>query len=259
LIVQNDHEWMISREKYNVIKQRLPRRSQEEIFAAYGWWDKNCALNLINKDRCDYIESCIIRTWGNNALRQQEVLEVGCGGGLICAELARRGALAMGVDPSQEALEIARARTRQEGLGTQCTFIPGSAEALPFADGSFSVLVCLDVLEHVQDLRATIQEISRVLAPGGLFVFDTINRTWVARLVLIWIGEHFFQRQGLVPGLHNYHAFIKPRELQNLLQTNVLDVREITGFMPRLTDMRVRLGPGWFTGISYVGYAIKRA
>ena len=241
-----------------MIKRRLPRRSQEEIFAAYGWWDKNCALNLINKDRCNYIESCITRTWGDNALCQQQVLEIGCGGGLICAELARRGAVAMGVDPSREALEVARTRTRQEGLGAQCTFIPGSAEALPFADGSFSALVCLDVLEHVQDLSATIREISRVLAPGGLFVFDTINRTWMARLALIWIGERFFQRQGLVPGIHDYHGFIKPRELQDHLRANEFDVREITGFMPRLTGMRMQLGPGWCTGVSYVGYAIKR-
>lgn len=242
-----------------MVKQRLPRRSQEEIFAAYGWWDKSCALNLINKDRCDYIESCLTRTWGDGALRQQQVLEIGCGGGLICAELARRGATAMGIDPSREALEVARARTCQEGLGAQCTFVPSSAEALPFADGSFSVLVCLDVLEHVQDLRATIREISRVLAPGGLFVFDTINRTWMARLALIWIGERFFQRQGLVPGIHNYHAFIKPRELQDHLQANALDVREVIGFMPHLTGMCVRLGPGWFMGVSYVGYAVKRA
>jgi 2-polyprenyl-6-hydroxyphenyl methylase / 3-demethylubiquinone-9 3-methyltransferase len=241
-----------------VIKQRLPRRSQEEIFAAYGWWDKNCALNLINKDRCDYIESCITRAWGNNALRQQQVLEIGCGGGLICAELARRGAVAMGVDPSREALQVARTRTRHEGLGAQCTFVLGCAEVLPFADGSFSVLVCLDVLEHVQDLRATIREISRVLAPGGLFIFDTINRTWMARLALIWIGERFFQRQGLVPGLHNYQSFIKPRELQDHLRVNALNVREITGFMPRLSGVRLRLGPGWFTGVSYVGYAVKR-
>ncbi|HEY7417506.1 MAG TPA: bifunctional 2-polyprenyl-6-hydroxyphenol methylase/3-demethylubiquinol 3-O-methyltransferase UbiG [Ktedonobacteraceae bacterium] len=241
-----------------MVKQRLSKRSQEEIFAAYGWWDKNCALNLINRERCDYIESCVTRTWGGNALSQQQVLEIGCGGGLICAELARRGAVAMGVDPSREALVIALTRSRQEGLGAQSYFIPGCAETLPFADGSFSVIVCLDVLEHVQDLRATIREITRVLAPGGLFIFDTINRTWIARLALIWIGERFFQHQGLVPGLHNYHAFIKPRELQELLRENALDVREIAGFMPRLVGTHVRLGPGWFTGVSYVGYAVKR-
>ncbi len=239
-------------------RQHIPRRSQQDIFATYSWWEKSCALNVINQERCDYIESCVSRTWGSDALHQQEVVEIGCGGGLICAELARRGAVTIGVDPSQDALAVARTHTSQEGLGEQTYFIPGYAEALPFANGSFSVIVCLDVLEHVHDLAATIQEISRILAPGGLFIFDTINRTLIARVALIWIGERFFQRQGLVPGLHNYHAFIKPRELQALLHANALKVQEIAGFMPQLVNKRVRLGPGWFTGVSYVGYAIKQ-
>jgi 2-polyprenyl-6-hydroxyphenyl methylase/3-demethylubiquinone-9 3-methyltransferase len=110
----------------------------------------------------------------------------------------------------------------------------------------------------VQDLPATIKEIARVLAPGGVFVFDTINRTLLARVVLIWYGEHF-PSGGLTPGLHNYHSFIKPTELQTLLTTSGLQVRELTGFMPRgFRNGRAKMGPGWFTGLSYVGYVTKQ-
>ncbi|GCE18860.1 bifunctional 2-polyprenyl-6-hydroxyphenol methylase/3-demethylubiquinol 3-O-methyltransferase UbiG [Dictyobacter kobayashii] len=231
--------------------------SQEEIFTSYGWYEKNNLLYRITSDRCDYIESRIERVFGRHALAQQEILEVGCGGGLICRELARRGAVMTGLDPTKGALDDARRYIQQARLGHNVSFDQGYAESLPYADGSFSVIVCLDVLEHVSDLKTTLHEIARVLAPGGIFIFDTINRTLLAQLVLIRIGERFFQKQGLVPGLHNYHAFIKPAELQPLIHQENLQVQELTGFMPKLIEGRLALAPGWFKGVSYIGYATK--
>jgi 2-polyprenyl-6-hydroxyphenyl methylase/3-demethylubiquinone-9 3-methyltransferase len=236
---------------------RSSKLSQEEIFSSYKWWDKSCLLLHITKERCDYIESCLNKVFGEGALRQQEILEVGCGGGLISEELARRGAIVIGIDPAQDALEIARKHTQQSGLGQNTYFEQGYAESLPYTDGSFSVIVCLDVLEHVSGLQATIREIARVLAPGGIFIFDTINRTLLARIALIWIGERLFRNRGLLPGLHNYHGFIKPKELRAILIKNHLRVGELTGFMPSIVDRHLTLKPGWFMGASYVGYATK--
>lgn len=233
------------------------KQAQEEIFSTYNWWDKSCLLFQITEERCDYIEERVERVFGREALPQQEVLEVGCGGGLICASLARRGAVTFGIDPSIQALEVARAKVQQAGLGQQAFFAQGYAERLPYASGSFSVIVCLDVLEHVQDLDATIHEIARVLAPGGIFIFDTINRTLLARLALIWIGERFFHEHGLVPGLHDYQHFIKPRELHATLTRHQLAVREMVGFTPRLVKGRLTLGVGGPKFVSYVGYATK--
>lgn len=233
------------------------KHSQEEIFSSFGWWDKGCFLGQMTGDRCDYIQSCLERGLGSEALWQQPILEVGCGGGLICEELARRGARMVGIDPSQAALQTAREHAQQSGLAGRITYKQGYAEALPYADASFRALVCLDVLEHVRDLRATIAEIARVLAPGGVFIFDTINRTLLARIVLIWYGEHF-PSGGLRPGLHDYHAFIKPAELRAVLETYRLHIHELTGFMPRgFVQGRFRMRPGWFMGVSYVGYASK--
>ncbi|HAT45772.1 MAG TPA: 3-demethylubiquinone-9 3-O-methyltransferase, partial [Ktedonobacter sp.] len=234
------------------------KRPQKEIFNSFGWWDKGCFLGQMTGDRCDYIAACITKVFGKGALAQQDILEIGCGGGLICEELAQRQAIIVGIDPSQGALETARLHIQKSGLGHNVYYQQGIAEALPYANGSFSVIVCLDTLEHVQDLPATIKEIARVLAPGGVFVFDTINRTLLARVVLIWYGEHF-PSGGLTPGLHNYHSFIKPTELQTLLTTSGLQVRELTGFMPRgFRNGRAKMGPGWFTGLSYVGYVTKQ-
>lgn len=233
------------------------KRSQAEIFDNFWWWDKNCFLYQMTGDRCDYIESCVTRVLGKGALAQQEILEVGSGGGLICENLARRGVVMYGIDPAGGALKTAREHARQDGLGQTIYYVQGYAEKMPFADGSFSAIVCLDVLEHVIDLQATIAEIARVLAPGGVFVFDTINRTWLARAVLIWYGEHF-PSGGLTPGIHNYHQFIKPAELTRAITDCGMQVRELTGFMPRgFTHGHFKMGPGWFKSVAYVGYATK--
>lgn len=236
---------------------RVQKHSQEDIFDNYSWWQPTCTLNLITNERCDYIQSCVEQVFGRESLAQQEILEVGSGGGLICEELIKRGAVATGIDPSAGAIQTAYEHIIASGLGNKAYFQQGYAEKLPYSDGSFSVIVCLDVLEHVQDLTKTIQEIARVLAPGGVFVFDTINRTFIARLVLIWIGERFFQRYGLVPGLHNYQQFIKPAELQSILTQHGLQVHEMVGFVPRLRKGRLTLGPGSLKSVSYVGYATK--
>ncbi len=233
------------------------KRSQEEIFSSFNWWDKGCFLNQMTGDRCDYIESCLARVFGKGSLAQLEILEVGCGGGLICEELAQRGAKMVGIDLSSGAIDTARTHAQEQGLDQNIYYQQGYAESLPYADGSFSAIVCFDVLEHVSDLQVTIKEIARVLAPGGVFVFDTINRTLLARAVLIWYGENF-PSGGLTPGIHNYHAFIKPVELQGLLMKNGLKVHELTGFMPRgFVHGHFKMGPGWFKGVAYVGYATK--
>ena len=233
------------------------KHSQEEIFSSFGWWNKGCFLGQMTGDRCDYIQSRVERALGAGALSGLRMLEVGCGGGLICENLALRGAIMVGIDPAEQALQTAREHADQNGLGERITYDQGYAEALPYASDSFQAVVCLDVLEHVKDLRQTIQEIARVLAPGGVFVFDTINRTLLARVILIWYGEHF-PSGGLVPGIHSYASFIKPAELSCLLEGNDFQVQELTGFMPRgFVHGRFKMGPGWFKSVAYVGYALK--
>ncbi len=231
------------------------KRSQREIFADFDWWNKGCLLYQMTEDRCDYVEACLERVYGRQALKQQEILEIGCGGGLVCEELARRGAVMVGLDPSAQALAVAQRHTCESGLGQNVYYLQGKAEALPFANGAFSAVICLDTLEHVADLRAAIAEVARVLAPGGIFIFDTINRTFLARLVVIWLGEHLPFTE-LTPGLHDYQAFIRPAELEFLLTASGLQLCELRGFLPRgFVGGRLRWGPGRMRALSYVGYA----
>src|SRR5579864_6456219 len=101
------------------------KRAQEDILASFGWWEKGCFLRRMTHDRCDYIESCVTRVYDQGALAQQEILEVGCGGGLICEDLARRRVVMTGIDPSACALQTARLHAQQQGLGQNIHYLQG--------------------------------------------------------------------------------------------------------------------------------------
>ena len=119
--------------------------------------------------------------------RATAALEVGCGGGFLTEEIARMGFATTGVDPSERSLRVAAEHARDSGLDIR--YLTGTGESLPFEDRTFGVVFCCDVLEHVRDLPKVISEISRVLKPGGVFYYDTLNRTWASLLVAIKIGQ----------------------------------------------------------------------
>jgi 2-polyprenyl-6-hydroxyphenyl methylase/3-demethylubiquinone-9 3-methyltransferase len=136
----------------------------------------------------------------------KKVLDLGCAGGFMAEALDERGAIVTGIDPAEEAIAAARAHARQTARNIQYDI--GVGEALPYEDGSFDAVVCVDVLEHVADLKKTIGEIVRVLAPGGLFLFDTINRNPIARFATITMAEDILR---LLPrGTHDPDMYIKP-------------------------------------------------
>ena len=137
------------------------------------------------------------------------VLDLGCAGGFMAEALAARGAHVTGIDPAADAIDTARAHARTTGL--RIGYDVGVGEALPYDDSSFDAVVCVDVLEHVADLPRVLAQVTRTLRPGGMFLFDTINRNPLARLATITIAEDILR---LLPrGTHDPAMFIKPREL----------------------------------------------
>jgi 2-polyprenyl-6-hydroxyphenyl methylase/3-demethylubiquinone-9 3-methyltransferase len=185
------------------------------------------------------------------------VLDLGCAGGFMAEALAQRGAQVTGIDPAAEAIDAARAHARTGGL--RIGYDVGVGEALPYAAASFDAVVCVDVLEHVADLNKVLSEVARTLRPGGLFLYDTINRNPLARLATITIAEDVLR---LLPrGTHDPAMFIKPAELRRAMQGAGLVPGETTGLGPRGITRRFDLtfGPLPLTAILYMGIARKPA
>ena len=183
------------------------------------------------------------------------VLDMGCAGGFMAEALALRGARVMGIDPATDAIDAARAHAREGGL--RIGYDVGVGEALPYDSGSFDAVVCVDVLEHVSELRKVLSEVARTLRPGGMFLFDTINRNPLARLATITIAEDILR---LLPrGTHDPAMFIKPAELRAAMQVAGLVPGATTGLGPRGINRRLDLtfGPLPLTSILYMGIARK--
>lgn len=183
------------------------------------------------------------------------ILDLGCAGGFMAEAMAARGAIVTGIDPASEAVEAARRHAR--GSGLPIAYDVGVGEAMPYAAEGFDAVVCVDVLEHVADVDKVLAEVARVLRPGGLFLFDTINRNPLARLATITVAEDVLR---LLPrGTHDPAMFIKPAELRAAMQGAGLLPGPITGLGPRGINRRFDLtfGPLPLTAILYMGIARK--
>ncbi|MEO1636874.1 MAG: bifunctional 2-polyprenyl-6-hydroxyphenol methylase/3-demethylubiquinol 3-O-methyltransferase UbiG [Cyanobacteria bacterium J06631_9] len=190
---------------------------------ATQWWQAEATvapLNRLNPLRFQFFDR-YVSDW-----RSLKVLDVGCGGGFTSEFLARRGAHVTGIDQSLACVEAASHHASETGLSI--CYQQSQAEQLPFNDATFDSVVCVDVLEHVDSPLQTIAEISRVLKPGGQFCFDTINRTWRSKLVMIWLLENAL---GQIPkGIHDWQKFITPAELSDMLGQHSMTIQEISGF-----------------------------
>lgn len=185
----------------------------------------------------------------------KRVLDLGCAGGFMAEAMARKGALVTGVDPAEKAIAVARAHAQRAGL--PIAYSVGVGEELPYADAVFDVVVCVDVLEHVRDLDQVIREIHRVLRPGGIFCFDTINRNLLARLATITVAEDILR---LLPkGTHDPAIFIKPGELRASMLLAGLQPGPVTGLGPRGITRRgdLTFGALPLRAVLYMGVASK--
>lgn len=190
---------------------------------ASDWWDKNGrmkSLHDINPLRLSYVKS-------RTQLSGKTVLDVGCGGGLLTEEIARQGAQVTGIDASREMVDIARGHARVSELSIR--YLNTGVEDLErLTDHTFDVILCMELLEHVPDPGSVVRACRRMLKPGGIVIFATINRNLLAYWLAIVCAEYIL---GLLPkGTHSYPSFIKPDELAAICQAAGLEFKDITGF-----------------------------
>jgi 2-polyprenyl-6-hydroxyphenyl methylase/3-demethylubiquinone-9 3-methyltransferase len=202
---------------------------------AGDWWNPDGALrplHKLNPTRLEYIRDRVcahygLKTDSRDVLKNLSILDVGCGGGLLCEPMARLGAAVTGLDASGEAIEAARAHAAQSGL--KIDYRAGSAEDFVRAGKKFDVVTALEILEHVADIDSLLRSVASLLKPGGIAIFSTVNRTVKSYLLGIIAAEYVLQ---WVPrGTHDWRKFIRPSELAAHLRKSGLAVRDITGMI----------------------------
>jgi len=215
-----------------------PQQQRHFDSLADDWWNPHGrlkTLHAINPVRLQYIR-------GGAGIENRRVLDIGCGGGLLCEAMAANSARVTGIDISMEAIRIAREHLAETNFAVD--YRVDTAEA--FAAGhahEFDVVTCMEMLEHVPDPAAIIEAAARLLQPGGHAFFATINRTLQAYLTMILGAERLL---GLLPeGTHDYKRFIRPSELCRWLRSAGFEIADITGmyYLPRVNRAALSRNP----------------
>lgn len=208
------------------------------IYDTEPWRDETrflFTLYALTPVRFDYLRNVLVNTLHMNP-HGKRVLDIGCGGGFLAEEFARIGCDVTGIDPSTPTIAQAEAHAKEAGLAITYRVAPG--EAIPVANATFDIAYCCDVLEHVDNLERVIAETARVLKPGGVYLFDTINRTCISNIVVIKLFQEWKATRVLTTNLHDWQMFIKPKELRAALGRHGLDCREIVGINLRGNPLR---------------------
>jgi 2-polyprenyl-6-hydroxyphenyl methylase/3-demethylubiquinone-9 3-methyltransferase len=202
---------------------------------AAEWWDANGkfrTLHLIGPARLTFLRDAMMRHFGRPPARPRpldglSVLDIGCGGGLVCEPLCRLGAAVTGIDPAADNVEAARRHA--EGQGLAIAYRAARVEDLAAEGRTFDAVACLEVVEHVPDAGAFLTTCAGLVRPGGLMLLSTINRTVKAYLMAI-VGAEYVLRW-LPVGTHQWERFVTPDELSRHLRAAGLGAPELRGLV----------------------------
>jgi 2-polyprenyl-6-hydroxyphenyl methylase/3-demethylubiquinone-9 3-methyltransferase len=230
-------------------------------FARLGgeWWDQNGPfkpLHRINPVRLTYIRDQLCGAFGRDftqsaSLAGISLLDIGCGGGLVCEPLARLGARVTGIDPAAKSIDAAKAHAAAGGL--QIDYRAATAEELVARGESYDAVLLLEVVEHVPDVPAFLKAVAPLVRPGGVMILSTLNRTLKAYALAI-VGAELILRW-LPVGTHQWQRFVRPEELRAALQGAGLTLTDTTGMLYDPLADAWRLGRD--TDVNYFATAIR--
>lgn len=228
---------------------------------AAEWWDergKFRPLHRLNPLRLAYVRDVVCARLGRDPsagrpLAGLKLADVGCGGGLLAEPLARMGAAVTGVDAS--AKNIGTASVHAQQTGTAVDYRVSTAEDLAASGEKFDVVTCLEVIEHVADVRLFVKSLGELLAPGGVLFLATLNRTPKSYLFAI-IGAEYVLRW-LPKGTHDWKKFLRPSELAGLLRAEGMAFGDLTGVTYEPFGGTFRADPRDLD-VNYMGWAERR-
>lgn len=202
-------------------------RAEIETFTSLAsqWWDEQGPMKPLHE--LNPLRIGILKRWIGDA-KGQKILDVGCGGGLVCEPLSRQGAKVTGIDAGSENIDAAKAHAKQSALD----IIYEATTAEDFAQknkGKFDVVLALEIIEHVDDPALFIESLVKLAKPNGLIILSTLNRTPKSFALGIVAAEYIL---GWVPrGTHDWKKFKKPSELSEGLTASGAKVTDITGMV----------------------------
>jgi 2-polyprenyl-6-hydroxyphenyl methylase/3-demethylubiquinone-9 3-methyltransferase len=203
---------------------------------ASRWWDPHSEfkpLHEINPLRLGYID-------GIASLAGKQVLDVGCGGGILSESMAAKGAHVTGIDMGEAPLQVARLHLLESGLEVNYERMPVERLAAE-RPGAFDVVTCMEMLEHVPDPASVVNACAQLVKPGGHVFFSTLNRNPKSFLFAIVGAEYILN---LLPkGTHDFAKFIRPSELDRWIRQAGLSTQDMTGLLYNPLTQHYRLGP----------------
>lgn len=215
----------------------MTRTNTEEVnhfeTMANQWWDENGPakpLHKLNPTRLRYIQAQISDHFQKDSLEGLKILDVGCGGGLVCEPLSQLGAKVTGIDAGEQAIETAKAHAAENGLD-----ITYKCETSDNHKGKYDVILALEIIEHLDDIEGFIESLKSLLKKDGIIIFSTLNRTPKSFALGIVAVEYIMR---WVPrGTHDWKKFVKPSELATHAKKQGLHVQDITALIYNpLTD-----------------------
>jgi 2-polyprenyl-6-hydroxyphenyl methylase/3-demethylubiquinone-9 3-methyltransferase len=212
---------------------------------AQSWWDPkgpSKPLHDLNPLRLQYIERIA-------SLRDLEVLDVGCGGGILSEAMARAGARVLGIDLSQSVLDVAELHALEGSVPAVYRAI-AAEELVQERAAAFDLVTCMEMLEHVPDPAASVISLAALVKPGGDVIISTLNRNPVAFAVAI-VGAEYIARV-LPRGTHEYLKFIRPSELARWGRAAGLELKDLTGIAYNPFTRSFRLSPN--TDVNYLAH-----
>ncbi|HWL06212.1 MAG TPA: bifunctional 2-polyprenyl-6-hydroxyphenol methylase/3-demethylubiquinol 3-O-methyltransferase UbiG [Xanthobacteraceae bacterium] len=225
------------------------------------WWDprgKMGVLHKFNPVRLAFVKEAACAQFGRDvkaldALSGLRLLDIGCGGGLLCEPLTRLGAAVVGADASETNIAVARLHAERSGLSID--YRATTAEALADAGERFDIVLAMEVVEHVADQDLFMRRCAEMVKPGGLMVAATLNRT-VKSFALAIVGAEYVL--GWLPrGTHQWDKFVTPNELEIAIEKGGLHVVKQSGVVYDLFGDRWRLSSDM--DVNYMLAAVKPA
>jgi 2-polyprenyl-6-hydroxyphenyl methylase/3-demethylubiquinone-9 3-methyltransferase len=220
-------------------------QSEAAHFASLAseWWDergKFASLHAFNPARLAFIVAELNRHFqSDGGLANLTVLDIGCGGGILAEPLARLGARVSGIDPVAEAIAVARNHAEAQGLSIN--YREDTAEGVAGRGETFDIVIASEVIEHVNDPRAFLTTLRRLVRPGGLLIVSTLNRTAKSYALAIVAAEKLL---GLIPrGTHQWEKFIRPAELEAALRAAGFERQAESGIVYQPLTGEWRLSP----------------